>query len=41
MVSFYSDLNDGGVMGYSRCWSAEIAFSIFKRLYGEYSIAKT
>jgi hypothetical protein len=28
------------VMGYSRRWSAETAFSTFKRLYGEYSMAK-
>jgi len=28
------------VMGYGRRWSAETAFSTFKRLYGEYSMAK-
>jgi len=27
-------------MGYGRRWSAETAFSTFKRLYGEYSMAK-
>jgi hypothetical protein len=27
-------------MGYSRRWTAEIAFSTFKRLYGEYCMAK-
>ena len=28
------------VMGYGRRWSAETAFSTFKRLYGEYHMAK-
>jgi len=28
------------VMGYGRRWAAETAFSTFKRLYGEYSMAK-
>jgi len=28
------------VMDYGRRWSAETAFSTFKRLYGEYSMAK-
>jgi hypothetical protein len=28
------------MMGYGRRWSAETAFSTFKRLYGEYSMAK-
>jgi hypothetical protein len=27
-------------MGYGRRWSAETAFSTFKRPYGEYSMAK-
>jgi hypothetical protein len=29
------------VMGYGRRWSVETAFSTFKRLYGEYSMAKS
>ena len=29
-----------GVMGYSRRWSVETAFSTFKRLYGEYCMSK-
>jgi hypothetical protein len=28
------------MMGYGRRWSAETAFSTFKRLYGEYCMAK-
>jgi hypothetical protein len=27
-------------MGYGRRWAAETAFSTFKHLYGEYSMAK-
>ena len=27
-------------MGYGRWWAAETAFSTFKRLYGEHSMAK-
>ena len=30
----------GRLMGYGRRWAAETAFSTFKRLYGEYSMAK-
>ena len=30
----------GGAMGYGRRWAAETAFSTFKRLYGEYCMAK-
>jgi len=29
-----------GRMGYGRRWAAETAFSTFKRLYGEHSMAK-
>jgi len=28
------------MMGYGRRWAAETAFSTFKRLYGEYCMAK-
>ncbi|MGB9660014.1 MAG: transposase, partial [Nitrososphaerales archaeon] len=28
------------IMGYCRRWSVETAFSTFKRLYGEYCMAK-
>jgi hypothetical protein len=31
----------GRMMGYGRRWAAETAFSTFKRLYGEYCMAKT
>jgi hypothetical protein len=31
----------GRMMGYDRRWAAETAFSTFKRLYEEYSMAKT
>jgi len=31
----------GELMGYGRRWSVGTAFSIFKRLYGEYCLAKT
>jgi hypothetical protein len=30
----------GRMMGYGRRWAAETAFSTFKRLYGEYSMAR-
>ena len=30
----------GRTMGYGRRWAAETAFSTFKRLYGEYCMAK-
>jgi len=31
----------GRLMGYGRRWAAETAFSTFKRLYGEYSMARS
>jgi hypothetical protein len=31
----------GRLMGYGRRWSAETAFSTFKRLYGEYCMARS
>jgi hypothetical protein len=31
----------GRLMGYGRRWTAETAFSTFKRLYGEYCMAKS
>ena len=40
MLKMLGEREWSGRMGYGRRWAAETAFSTFKRLYGEYCMAK-
>ncbi|MGC8850571.1 MAG: hypothetical protein ACP5QI_08890, partial [Candidatus Bathyarchaeia archaeon] len=41
LIRTHGDEGWSKLMGYCRRWSVETAFSTFKRLYGEYCMAKS